>query len=84
MIHQALVYILGNGSIDRNELKTAITACMEESSLSFGNDKLEALTDILFESADDDCSDTLSFEELANEFNKYPGILENLTMRYQI
>lgn len=57
---------------------------MEESSLSFGDDKLEALTDILFESADDDCSNTLSFDELANEFNKYPGILENLTMRYQI
>ncbi|KAJ8313441.1 hypothetical protein KUTeg_009007 [Tegillarca granosa] len=58
---------LGNGSIDRNELKIAITACMEESSLSFSDDKVEALTEILFESADNDASGKISYDELAND-----------------
>ncbi|KAJ8305431.1 hypothetical protein KUTeg_015976 [Tegillarca granosa] len=57
----------GNGSIDRNELKIAITACMEESSQSFSDDKVEALTEILFESADNGASGKISYDELAND-----------------
>ncbi|KAJ8311445.1 hypothetical protein KUTeg_010800 [Tegillarca granosa] len=44
----------GNGILDRKELKLMLISCMEESSLDFSKDTLDAMTDILFKSGDDD------------------------------
>ncbi len=54
---------------------------MEESSLSLTEENLEDLTDALFDAADEDQSGTITFEELSNEIEKHPGVLENLTFR---
>lgn len=79
-----LFHVTGSGTIDREELKLVLTSCMEESSLSFGEDNLDAMTDILFESADEDNSGEITFEELKAELEKHPGVLENLTIRYYL
>ncbi|XP_021366755.1 NADPH oxidase 5-like isoform X2 [Mizuhopecten yessoensis] len=70
----------GSGTIDREELKTVLMSCTEESSLSISEENMDALTDILFDSADEDCSGAISFEELKAELEKHPGVLENLTI----
>jgi Ca2+-binding EF-hand superfamily protein len=54
---------------------------MEESSLSLTDENLEDLTDALFDAADDDESGTITFEELRNELEKHPGVIDNLTIR---
>ncbi|KAK3594672.1 hypothetical protein CHS0354_016337 [Potamilus streckersoni] len=70
----------GNGTIDVYELRTVLKSCMEESSLSLTDENLDKLTEALFESADEDGSDTITFEELKAELEKHPGLLENLTI----
>ncbi|XP_033725536.1 NADPH oxidase 5-like isoform X2 [Pecten maximus] len=70
----------GSGTIDRDELKTVLMSCTEESSLSISEENMDALTDILFDSADEDNSGAISFEELKAELEKHPGVLENLTI----
>ncbi|XP_048749074.2 NADPH oxidase 5-like isoform X2 [Ostrea edulis] len=70
----------GSGSIDRDELKTVLRSCMEESSLSLGEDNLDNLTDVLFDAADEDKSGEIAFEELKAELEKHPGVIENLTI----
>ncbi|XP_069102288.1 NADPH oxidase 5-like isoform X2 [Argopecten irradians] len=70
----------GSGTIDREELKTVLMSCTEESSLSISEENMDALTDILFDSADEDNSGSISFEELKAELEKHPGVLENLTI----
>lgn len=54
---------------------------MDESSLSLSDDALEELTMTLFEAADEDCSGEITFEELLNELERHPGVIENLTIR---
>ncbi len=53
---------------------------MNESNLRFTEQKLDELTRALFENTDSDCSGTISFEELQEELNKHPGVVENLTI----
>lgn len=71
----------GSGSIDREELKTVLRSCMEESSLSLSEEDLDDLTDALFDAADEDNSGSITFEELKAELEKHPGVIENLTIR---
>ena len=70
-----------SGCIDREELKEVLKACMEESSLSLTDENLEDLTDVLFDAADADMSGTIKFEELREELEKHPGVIQNLTIR---
>ena len=70
---------------------------MNESSLKFDDEKLDELTQLvtlqlqevlldfraLFEDADTDNSGSITFEELRAELEKYPGVVENLTIRYR-
>ena len=72
----------GGGTIDFGELKTVLISCMDESSLQLTDENLEDLTRALFESADEDNSGSITFEELVTELQKFPGVLENLTIRY--
>lgn len=55
---------------------------MEESSLKLSDEVVDKLTQALFESADEDNSGEISFEELVAELERHPGVMENLTLRY--
>jgi Ca2+-binding EF-hand superfamily protein len=70
----------GNGVIDFEELRTVLKSCMNESALSFSEERLDELTTALFEDADTDKSGAISFEELQAELDKHPGVVENLTI----
>lgn len=59
-----------------------LKSCLKESSLSFPEKKLDDLTMALFESADSDNSGSITFEELRRELQRFPEIMENLTIRY--
>ena len=52
----------GSGSIDPDELRTVLQSCLYESAISLPQEKLDQLTLALFESADKDCSGTITFE----------------------
>lgn len=54
---------------------------MEESALKLDDNQLDELSSALFEAADTDGSGTISFEELKEELEKNPEVLENLTIR---
>lgn len=72
----------GNGSIDADELRTVLQSCLLESTISLPDEKLDQLTLTLFEAADKDCSGDITFEELRDELQRFPGVMENLTIRY--
>ncbi|KAM8781593.1 NADPH oxidase 5 [Rhynchonycteris naso] len=70
----------GNGSIDADELRTVLQSCLRESAISLPGEKLDQLTLALFESADKDCSGDITFEELRDELQRFPEVMENLTI----
>ncbi|XP_016001235.2 NADPH oxidase 5 isoform X2 [Rousettus aegyptiacus] len=70
----------GSGSIDADELRTVLQSCLRESAISLPEEKLDQLTLALFESADKDCSGTITFDELRDELQRFPGVMENLTI----
>uniref|UniRef100_A0A8C0N2X3 NADPH oxidase 5 n=1 Tax=Canis lupus familiaris TaxID=9615 RepID=A0A8C0N2X3_CANLF len=71
----------GSGSIDADELRTVLRSCMRESAISLPDEKLDQLTLALFESADKDCNGAITFDELPDELQRFPGVMENLTIR---
>ena len=50
--------------------------------MQLSDEDLQDLTDALFDEADEDGSGAITFEELVGELEKFPGVMENLTMRY--
>lgn len=54
---------------------------MRESAISLPDEKLDQLTLALFESADKDCNGAITFDELRDELQRFPGVMENLTIR---
>ncbi|XP_062062196.1 NADPH oxidase 5 isoform X1 [Lepus europaeus] len=70
----------GNGSIDADELRTVLQSCLRESALSLPAEKLDQLTLALFQSADRDGNGAITFDELRDELQRFPGVLENLTI----
>ena len=78
-----LLFSPGSGTIERDELKAVLLACIEESSLSLTDENLDDLTDVLFDAADADESGSITFEELQAELEKHPGVIENLTIRFE-
>ncbi|XP_065936823.1 NADPH oxidase 5-like [Magallana gigas] len=70
----------GSDAIDRNELKIVLQSCMEESSLSFGENDLNKLTEVLFIAADNDNNGIITFQELKAQIEQHPGVMENLTL----
>ncbi len=71
----------GNGSISPDELKTVLDACVAESSLKLSEDQLDQLVHALLRSADKDQDGVITFEELAEQLQKYPALVENLAIR---
>uniref|UniRef100_A0A673MPY0 NADPH oxidase 5-like n=1 Tax=Sinocyclocheilus rhinocerous TaxID=307959 RepID=A0A673MPY0_9TELE len=68
------------GSIDPDELRTVLKSCLRESAISLPEEKLDDLTLALFESADQDNSGSITFEELKAELENFPEVMENLTI----
>ncbi|KAL4701712.1 hypothetical protein H8959_015716, partial [Pygathrix nigripes] len=72
----------GSGSIDPDELRTVLQSCLRESAISLPDEKLDQLTLALFESADKDGNGAITFEELRDELQRFPGVMENLTISH--
>ncbi|KAJ6651232.1 hypothetical protein lerEdw1_021170 [Lerista edwardsae] len=70
----------GSGAIDPDELRTVLKSCLKESCISLPEEKLDDLTMALFESADSDSSGCITFEELREELEHFPEVMENLTI----
>ncbi|XP_041355501.1 NADPH oxidase 5-like [Gigantopelta aegis] len=70
----------GSGYIDMEELRTVIQSCTVESSITFGEEELDMLTEALFNNATGKKSTNISFEEFQGEIEKHPIVLENLTL----
>ncbi|XP_043932309.1 NADPH oxidase 5 [Protopterus annectens] len=70
----------GNCSIDSDELRTVLKSCLKESAISLPDEKLDDLTVALFESADKDKSGSITFKELKEELERFPEVMENLTI----
>ncbi|XP_070619704.1 NADPH oxidase 5 [Erythrolamprus reginae] len=70
----------GGGSIEPDEFRLVLKSCLKESSISLPEEKLDDLTMALFESADSDNSGSITFEELREELQHFPEIMENLTI----
>ena len=58
-----------------------LRACLHESSMTISEATIDSLTAALFEAADTDGSGAISFEELKEELEKNPDVMENLTIR---
>ena len=55
---------------------------MAESSLKLSEDQLDQLVHALLRSADKDDDGVITFDELAEQLQKYPALIENLAIRY--
>lgn len=59
-----------------------LQSCLRESAISLPEEKLDQLTLALFQAADKDGSGAITFDELRDELQQFPGVMENLTIRY--
>ncbi|KAM6388103.1 NADPH oxidase 5-like [Pluvialis apricaria] len=70
----------GSGSIDPDELRVVLRWCLRESAIALPEERLGDLTLALFEAADKDHSGSITFEELREELEGFPEVMENLTI----
>ncbi|NXH09561.1 NOX5 oxidase, partial [Bucco capensis] len=70
----------GSGSIDPDELHVVLSWCLQESAITLPEERLRDLTLALFEAADKDHSGSITFEELQEELEAFPEVMENLTI----
>ncbi|KGL98918.1 NADPH oxidase 5, partial [Charadrius vociferus] len=70
----------GSGSIDPDELRVVLRWCLRESAIALPEERLADLTSALFEAADKDHSGSITFEELREELEGFPEVMENLTI----
>ncbi|NWX19954.1 NOX5 oxidase, partial [Aegotheles bennettii] len=70
----------GSGSIDPEELRVVLRWCLQESSIALPEERLGDLTMVLFEAADKDHSGSITFEELREQLEAFPEVMENLTI----
>ncbi|KAM9093645.1 LOW QUALITY PROTEIN: NADPH oxidase 5-like [Megaptera novaeangliae] len=70
----------GSGSINVDELRIVLQSCLRESAISLPEEKQDQLTLALFKLADKDCSGVIPFDELRDELQRFPGVMENLTI----
>ncbi|NXE98967.1 NOX5 oxidase, partial [Menura novaehollandiae] len=68
------------GSIDVEELRVVLRWCLRESSIVLPEERLGALSQALFQAADRDHSGSITFQELREELEAFPEVMENLTI----
>ncbi|XP_054244000.1 NADPH oxidase 5 [Indicator indicator] len=70
----------GSGCIEPEELCVVLRWCLRESAIALPEQRLRDLTFALFEAADKDHSGSITFEELKEELEAFPEVMENLTI----
>ncbi|KFV69902.1 NADPH oxidase 5, partial [Dryobates pubescens] len=70
----------GSGCIEPEELCVVLRWCLRESAIALPEQRLRDLTLALFEAADKDHSGSITFEELKEELEAFPEVMENLTI----
>jgi NADPH oxidase 5 len=71
----------GDGLIRVGELKSVLRACMEENGMKFSEEHLDDLTGALYEDANPEGTDGISFEQLKAQLEKHNGLLENMSIK---
>ncbi|KAJ7420730.1 NADPH oxidase 5 [Willisornis vidua] len=70
----------GSGSIDADELRVVLGWCLRESCVALPEERLGDLTRALLEAADSDHSGSITFQELQEQLEACPELMENLTI----
>jgi len=68
----------GDGTISSEELTHFMRACVKESGMTLEDTQLDELVTVFMASADTDGSGSISFEELREQFSKYPAVIDNI------
>jgi len=69
-----------DGTIDRDELERMLWISLAENRLAFGPDQVTDLCNAMFEHADTNRDDVISYEEFAAAIAYYPGVIEHMTL----
>lgn len=69
----------GNGKIDADELDMIFSTSLADSSISITDGDYTGLVESFMSETDTDGDGAITFEELLAQFNKYPGLLPNMT-----
>ena len=75
---------VGNGYLNEEEVRTVLKSCMEESKLKLGNQQIDELMEVLFEEIETNENGEIGLEEFKTFLSDYPGVTENLSIRYLI
>uniref|UniRef100_A0A8C9L6I8 NADPH oxidase 5 n=1 Tax=Pavo cristatus TaxID=9049 RepID=A0A8C9L6I8_PAVCR len=70
----------GSGSIDAAELLLVLQACLRESAISLPPQRLHDMARVLLEAADKDGNGSITFQELQQQLEAFPGLMESLTI----
>ena len=73
--------LLGSGTIGRYELRTVLESCMKESSLHFGSEEVDELTEVLFLEAGVDSDGEITFDDFQTALENHPGLIGDLSFR---
>uniref|UniRef100_A0A669PXQ0 NADPH oxidase 5 n=1 Tax=Phasianus colchicus TaxID=9054 RepID=A0A669PXQ0_PHACC len=69
-----------SGSIDAAELLLVLQACLRESEISLPPQRLHDMARALLEAADRDGNGSITFQELQQQLEAFPGLMESLTI----
>jgi len=70
----------GSGTIEENELSELIKSGLSENNLTFSEEQVSDLTNLLFSEVDTDRSGEISFDEFEEVAEKYPDLLSGMTV----
>lgn len=76
------MFFLGNGYLSRDEMRTVLTSCLEESKLKLDGSQIDELMEVFFEEVESENRGEISLEEFKAFLLKYPGVSENLSIRF--
>ena len=65
-------------------MRTVLESCLEESKLKLDKQQIEELMEVFFEEMKTDDNDQISLEQFKAFLSEYPGVAENLSIRYSI
>ena len=71
---------IGDGQIDKTELKEIIKSCVAENEMEFDEDIVDELALALFNDAVKPGQNAITVDDLSDQFKKHKGLLENLTL----